>query len=105
MWDYRVWWALFVFFLVFCVLALQRGYRRWWKLRQVMAGMTGSAGEAQARWVRREGWRLASMATALGAMLALVFVALLGGPPGLILSLRMLAVAGVVGVVILSLRR
>ena len=103
--DFRLWWALFVFFLVLCVLALQHGYRRWRRARSVVAAVPGLADADRVRRLRREGWRLASMATSLVAMTALVFAALLGASAPLLLALRATAVVGVLGVVLLSLRR
>ena len=95
---------MFVFFAVLCVLALQRGYRRWQRVLPYVA-MSGPERAARERRVRREGWRLASMAVSLLAMTALVFAALLNAPPALLLALRSTAVLGVLGVVALSLRR
>lgn len=103
--DFRLWWALFVFFLVLCVLALQHGYRRWRRAQTVVAAAPGLAGADRERQLRREGWRLASMAVSLIAMTALVFAALLGGPAPLLFALRATAVVGVLGVVVLSFRR
>jgi hypothetical protein len=103
--DFRVWWALFVFFAVLCVLALQRGYRRWRRLLPLVAAVPGPQRAVQERRLRREGWRLASMAASLLAMTALVFAALLGAPPALVLALRAAAVGGVLGVIGLGLRR
>jgi hypothetical protein len=102
--DFRFWWGLFVFFAVLCVLALQRGYRRWRRLLSLLPAVPGSERPAQERRLRREGWRLASMAGSLIAMTALVFAALLGAPPALVLVLRGIAISGVLGVVWLSLR-
>jgi hypothetical protein len=103
--DFRLWWALFVFFAVLCVLALQHGHRRWRRARSVIAAVPGLAGAERERRLRREGWRLASMAVSLVAMTALVFAALLGAPAPLLLGLRATAVVGVLGVIVLSLRR
>jgi len=103
--DFRLWWALFVFFAVLCVLALQRGYRRWRRVLPLVAAVPDSERAAHERRLRREGWRLASMAGSLLAMTALVFAALLGSPPVLLLALRAAAVGGVLGVIGLSLRR
>jgi hypothetical protein len=102
--DFRFWWGLFVFFAVLCVLALQRGYRRWRRLLSLLPAVPGSERAAQKRRLRREGWRLASMAGSLIAMTALVFAALLDAPPSLVLVLRGIAISGVLGVVWLSLR-
>jgi len=102
--DFRLWWALFVFFAVLCVLALQRGYRRWRRALALVAGVRRPNRVELVR-LRREGWRLASMALSLVAMTALVFAVLLEAPPALLVLLRVGAVAGVLGVVGLSLRR
>jgi hypothetical protein len=103
--DFRLWWALFVFFGVLCVLALQHGYRRWRRVRSAIALVPGVAGADRERHLRREGWRLASMAVSLVVMTALVFAALLGAPAALLLGLRATAVVAVVGVIALSIRR
>jgi hypothetical protein len=86
--DFRVWWALFVFFGVLSVLVVRQAYRRW---RQ--------GGEA------RDGLRFACMAVSVVAMTALVFAALMRAPVELLWGLRVLAVAAVSGVVWFSLRR
>lgn len=86
--DFRVWWALFVFFGVLSVLAVRGAYRRWRR--------GGGA---------RDGLRFACMTLSVVTMTALVFAALQGAPGGLLLGLRLLAVAGVAGVVWFSVRR
>jgi hypothetical protein len=86
--DFRVWWALFVFFGVLSVLAVRAAYRRWRR-----------GGNP------RDGRRFACMALSVVTMTALVFAAVQGAPAGLLLALRVLAVAGVAGVVWFSLRR
>jgi hypothetical protein len=103
--DFQAWWALFVFFAVLCVLALQRGYRRWRRVLSLVAAVPAAERAAQERRLRREGWRLACMAASLLAMTALVFAALLGAPRALLLALRAAAIGGVLGVIWLSLRR
>jgi len=103
--DFRFWWALFVLFAVLSVLVVQRGYRRWRIARDVPASVDLSGRHEHARRLRREGWRLAWMAVSLVAMTALVFAAVLGAPPGLILGLRAAAVVAVVAVLALSLIR
>lgn len=102
--DFRVWWALFVFFGVLSILAVQQGYRRWRRAREALAAGIGPGGTAE-RLLRREGLRLACMVASVVAMTALVFAALLRAPASVLLALRMLAVAGVAGVVWLSVRR
>jgi hypothetical protein len=99
--DFRLWWALFVFFGVLSVLAVQRGYRRWRRVREALA-KRGAPEAALSRRVRREGWRLACMVLAVVSMTALVFAALLGAPRAVILTLRVVAVTAVAVVVWLS---
>ena len=105
--DFRLWWALFVFFAVLSVIVVQLGYRRWRSARDALstAGTPAPGLQALDRRVRQEGWRLASMVLSVVAMTALVFAALLGAPRWALLALRSLAVAGVPVVVWLSLRR
>lgn len=103
--DFRFWWALFVLFLVLSLLVVQRGYRRWRIARDVVGLMPPSQRAEVARGLAREGWRLGWMALSLVVMIALVFAALLGAPPALILGLRVGAVLAVAAVVRLSLRR
>jgi fatty acid desaturase len=103
--DIRFWWALFVIFGVLSVLALQRGYAKWRRARSVLAALHIQARAEHARRLRREGWRLACMAASLVAMTALVFAALSGAPPVLVLTLRAAALLLVTAVVGLSLFR
>jgi hypothetical protein len=102
--DFRLWWALFVFFGVLSVLAVQRGYRRWRRVREALAKPGAPELATLDRRVRREGWRLACMVLAVVSMTALVFAALLGAPRTVILTLRVVAVAAVAVVVWLSVR-
>ncbi len=102
--DYQIWWALFVFFAVLVVLAIQYQYRRWRRARRLLIELTGVERAEQAARLRREGWRLVLMTVSLAAMTALVFAVLLGGPPALLVSLRLLALFAVLGVLVLSLR-
>ena len=101
--DFRMWWALFVFFGVLSVLAVQQGYRRWRRAWEAAASGPGR-GERQRR-LRREGIRLICMALSVITMTALVFAALLRAPAAVLVGLRLVAVAGVSGVVWLSVRR
>lgn len=101
--DFRIWWALFVFFGVLSVLAVQQGYRRWRRAWEAAASGPGQ-GERQRR-LRREGIRLICMALSVITMTALVFAALLRAPAAVLVALRLVAVAGVSGVVWLSVRR
>jgi hypothetical protein len=103
--DFRVWWALFVFFAALSVLAVQRGYRRWSRARTAVAEHPFAERARLDRRLRREGWRLACMAAGLVSMTALVFAALLGAPAAAILMLRVVALASVGGVLWLSLIR
>ena len=103
--DFRMWWALFVFFGVLSVLALQRGYRRWRRAWDAVAAASGPGQAEGQRRLRREGIRLICMAASVITMTALVFAALLRAPAPVLIGLRLMAVAGVAGVVWLSVRR
>ena len=103
--DFRLWWALFVFFGVLSVLAVQQGYRRWRRASDAVAAASGPGRDEQQRRLRREGIRLTWMALSVITMTALVFAALLRAPAAVLIGLRLLAVAGVTGVVWLSVRR
>ena len=101
--DYRVWWALFVFFAVLSVLVVQHRYRGWRRASRILAG-TGPGRDEQRRRLRLEGWRLLLMAGSVLAMTGLVFAVFLEAPAALLLALRIVALAAVLGVVLLSLR-
>ena len=103
--DFRLWWALFVFFAALSVLAVQHGYRRWSRVRAAVVERPLAERAVLDRRLRREGWRLACMAAGLVSMTALVFAALLGAPAATILALRVAALGAVGGVVWLSLIR
>jgi hypothetical protein len=103
--DFRMWWALFVFFGVLSVLAVQQGYRRWRRAWEAVASAPGSGQAERRRQLRREGTRLICMALSVITMTALVFAALLRAPAAVLVGLRLMAVAGVAGVVWLSVRR
>ena len=103
--DFRMWWALFVFFGVLSVLAVQQGYRRWRRAWEAVAAASGPGQRERQRRLRREGIRLICMALSVITMTALVFAALLRAPAAVLVGLRLLAVASVVGVVWLSVRR
>jgi len=103
--DYRLWWALFVFFGVLSVLVVQHGYRRWQRVRRILPALSGAERAVHERRTRLEAWRLVCMAASLVAMTALVFAALLGAPLAVVAVLRALAVGSVLGVVVLGLRR
>jgi hypothetical protein len=102
--DYRLWWALFVFFAGLGVLVVQRRYRRWRRAKDALDELIGESRVGQARQVRLEGWRLAMMTASLLVMTGLVFGVFLGASPTLVLTLRLLAILSVLGVVLLSLR-
>jgi len=99
-----VWWALFVFFAVLSVMAVQHGYRRWRRLRELLPPGIPPGQDRLARRRRLEGWRLACMAASLVIMTGLVFAGVSGAPRELLLVLRFLAVASVLAVVVLSVR-
>jgi hypothetical protein len=103
--DFRLWWALFVFFGVLSVLAVQQGYRRWRRAWDAVAAASGPGRDEGRRRLRREGIRLTCMAASVITMTALVFAALLRAPAAVLIGLRLLAVAGVAGVIWLSVRR
>jgi hypothetical protein len=103
--DFRLWWGLFVFFGVLSVLVVQRGYRRWARVREALGARSGPERAVLDRRLRREAWRLAGMVVSVIAMTALVFAALLGAPRAAIFGLRVLAVAAVGAVVWLSVSR
>lgn len=103
--DYRVWWALFVFFAVLSLLAVQHRYGRWRRASRALQQLSEPERTTLARRWRLEGWRLVLMAGSILAMTGLVFAALLGAPATLILLLRVLAITTVVGVLLLGLRR
>ena len=103
--DFRLWWALFVFYGVLSVLAVQQGYRRWRRAWDAVAAASGPGQAEEQRRLRREGIRLVCMAASVVTMTSLVFAALLRAPAPVLIGLRLLAVAGVAGVVWLSVRR
>jgi hypothetical protein len=102
--DYRLWWALFVFFAAFSVLAVQYGYRRWRRGGRLLSDLGGQTRAEQARRLRLEGWRLVLMTVSLLAMTGLVFAVLLDAPAVLVFLLRVWALLAVLGVLLLSLR-
>ena len=102
--DYRLWWALFVFFGALAVLVVQRRYRWWRRAKAVLAELPTEARAEQGRRVSIEGWRLVLMTGSILVMTGLVFAVLLGASPVLVAALRTLAIVSVLGVVLLSLR-
>lgn len=104
--DFRLWWALFVFFAVLSVLAVQHAWRRWRRLRDLPPLSSGRVDAARLERHRRlAGWRVALMLASLIAMTGLAYAGVLGAPRGVLLALRATAVVLVGGVVVLSLRR
>lgn len=102
--DYRLWWALFVFFAVCSVLVIQSRYRRWRGAGRLLANLGDAQRAEHRRRLRLEGWRLALMIVSLLAMTGLVFAVFLGAPPAAISILRGLALVGVLGVLLLGVR-
>jgi hypothetical protein len=102
--DFRLWWGLFVFFAALSVLVIQQRYRRWRKAGIALSAMGNRAPVADMRRFRIEGWRLGLMVVSLLAMTGLVFAVFLGAPPVVLTAFRVVAVAGVLGVVFLGLR-
>ena len=56
------------------------------------------------RWIRLEGWRLILMTVSLVAMSGVVVTVFWPGPTALLEVLRLVALLGVVGVLLLSVR-
>jgi hypothetical protein len=102
--DFRVWWVLFVFFAGLSVVVIQRGYRRWRKARRLLPEVDPRARAEVSRRIRLEAWRLALMTVSLLAMSGVVVTVFWPGPTVLLEALRLLALAGVLGVLLLSLR-
>jgi fatty acid desaturase len=101
--DYRLWWALFVFFAALSVLIVQRRYRRWQRAKAILQELPDTIRSAQQRRIRLEGWRLVLMVASLVLMTGLVFSAFLGVPAPVLLLLRVLAILSVLAVVVLGL--
>lgn len=102
--DYRIWWALFVFFAVFGVVVIQYRYRRWRRASRLLAGFTGARQTEQARLVRLEGWRVVFMVASLLVMTGLVFAVFLGASAAVLGTLRVVALLTVLGLLLLSFR-
>jgi len=102
--DYRAWWALFVFFAGLSVLVAQRGYRRWRRARGLLHEVDPREQGEVRRRIRLEGWRLILMTVSLLAMSGAVVTVFWPGPTVLLEVLRLLALVGVLGVLLLSLR-
>lgn len=102
--DYRVWWALFVFFSVLSVLVVQRRYHRWRRARRLLHEVDPRRRADVTRRIRLEGWRLLLMTASILAMSGVVVTVFWPGPTGLLEVLRLLALLAVVGVLLLSVR-
>lgn len=102
--DFRVWWVLFVFFAGLSVLVIQRRYVRWRRARRLMPEVDPRRRPEVTRRIRLEGWRLGLMTVSLLAMSGVVVTVFWPGPTALLEILRVLALLGVVGVLLLSLR-
>jgi uncharacterized membrane protein len=102
--DFRVWWVLFVFFAGLSVMVIQRRFQRWRRARSLLHAVDPREQAEAIRWLRLEGWRLVLMAVSLLAMSGIVVTVLWPGPAALLEVLRLLALLGVVGVLLLSLR-
>lgn len=103
--DYRVWWGLFVLFAVLSLLVVQRGIRGWRAARELIERLELPYQAGPRRRLRREAWRLGWMTLSLVGLTGLVFAAVLGAPPAMILGLKLVAVVAVAAVVGLSLVR
>ena len=102
--DFRAWWALFIFFAGLSVLVLQRRYQRWRRARRLLHEVDPREQEEVNRRIRLEGWRLVLMTVSLLAMSGVVVTVFWPGPRVLLEVLRSLALVGVLGVLLLSLR-
>ena len=101
--DFRVWWVLFVFFAGLSIVVIQRRYRRWREARRLLSGVGSQARPEVTRRIRLEGWRLLLMTVSLLAMSGAVVTVFWPGPTALLEVLRVVALLGVVGVLLLSL--
>ena len=102
--DFRLWWVLFVFFAGLSVVVIQRGYRRWREARRLLPAVDPRAQAEASRRIRLEGWRLVLMAVSVLAMSGVVVTVFWPGPTVLLTLLQLLALTGVLGVLLLSLR-
>jgi hypothetical protein len=102
--DFRIWWALFVFFAALSVLVVQRRYQRWRRAKRFLREVDPRQRAEANRRIRLEGWRLVLMTISLLAMSGVVVTVFWPGPTALLEGLRLLALLGVVGVLLLSLR-
>lgn len=102
--DFRVWWGLFVFFAGLSVLVVQRRYQRWRRATRLLHELDPREQAVVKRRIRLEGWRLVLMTVSLLAMSGVVMTVFWPGPTALLDVLRLLALLGVVGVLLLGLR-
>jgi hypothetical protein len=102
--DFRLWWALFVFFAGLSILVVQRRYRRWRRARRLLDEVEPRHRTEVRRRIRLEGWRLALMTVSVLAMSGVVATVFWPGPTALLDALRLLALLAVVGVLLVSLR-
>jgi hypothetical protein len=102
--DFRVWWVLFVFFAGLSVLVVQRRYQRWRRASRLLHEVDPRERAEVNRRIRLEGWRLVLMTVSLVAMSGVVVTVFWPGPAALLEVLRLVALLGVVGVLLLSLR-
>ena len=102
--DVRIWWGLFVFFVVLSVLVVQRRYHGWQRAKRLGAGTDPRVRAELDRRLRLEGWRLVLMAVSILAMSGAVVTVFWPGPAALLEVLRVVALLAVAGVLLLSLR-
>jgi hypothetical protein len=102
--DFRVWWALFAFFAGLSLVVIQRRYQRWLRAKRLLPEVDSRERAKVDRTIRLEGWRLVLMTISLVAMGGAVVTVFWPGPTALLEVLRMVALLGVVGVLLLSLR-
>ena len=102
--DFRLWWVLFVFFAGLSVVVIQRGYQRWRRARRLLPEVNPREQAEVNRRIRLEGWRLVLMTVSVLAMSGVVVTVFWPGPTVLLEVLRLLALVGVLGVLLLSLR-
>jgi hypothetical protein len=102
--DFRVWWVLFVFFAGLSVLVVQRRYQRWRRASRLAHEVDPRERAEVDRKIRLEGWRLVLMTVSLVAMSGVVVTVFWPGPTAVLELLRLVALLGVVGVLLLSVR-
>lgn len=95
---------LFVFFAGLSVLVVQRRFQRWRRARGLLHDVDPRRRAEVGRWLRLEGWRLVLMTVSILAMSGVVVTVFWPGPRALLEVLRLVALLGVVGVLLLSLR-